>query len=317
MCPQEGPKKPRKLPATRGRASIQNYKVMNWLNEERERKGLSLRDVAQALGPGYRNATRVAEYFSQRIVAGTDMLERLAEAVGVSPIDALWNAGHHGAVLEYFTKLYRLGWSWARTDQIDVHQDWGADFMTCYPFGEFPADGDLREPPARLAHRYHVATVYKRHGGGGIYRIVSLPKPMACAILLAVAIFPRRGEALRPEAADFYAPLSLIASQMIRSAEIARVPPNVGYPKPIKDAEAIWKYRFYGKMRLAIIAEYIHTWCDFVCRNYAEYARLALYDHGAFIGEPIKSDMVYEDVWKWLEAPIPSADEFRIETKDE
>jgi transcriptional regulator with XRE-family HTH domain len=313
MCPLEEPEEPRKPPATRGRASIQNYKVMRWLNEERERRGLSLRDVAQSLGSGYRNATRVAQYFSQRIVAGPDVLQRLAIAVGVSPIDALWNAGHCGAVLDYFNKLYRLGWSWARQDQVAIHQDFGADFMRCYPAGEFPAGRDLREPPQRLAHRYHEATVYNR---AGIFRTVALPKPMACAILLAVALFPRRGDQLRRETTDFYSELSLIASQMMRAAEIARVPPNVGHYKPIKDAEAVWKFNFYGRKRLAIIAEYVHAWCDFVCRNYANYARLALYERGGLLGEPVKSDgAAHEDIWTWQHTSIPSAEDLRLEMK--
>ena len=80
---------------------------MRWLDEERERQGISLRQVARELG--YRNATRVAQYFHQRIVAGPDMLARLAVAVNVSPIDALWNARHYAAVLGYLHKLYRLG----------------------------------------------------------------------------------------------------------------------------------------------------------------------------------------------------------------
>jgi hypothetical protein len=295
------------------RQSIENYKVMRWLDQERERQNLSLRDVAQALGPGYRSATRVGEYFQQRIVAGPDMLARLAAAVNVSPIDALWNARHHGEVLDYLVKLYRLGWSWAHHDRVMIHQDSGADFMLQYEEIGFPEGGDLREPPPSLAHRYHLATVNNYEGN--IFRRVSLPKPMAVAILLSVALFPRRGEKLRPEATPFYEQLSFIAWKMMPAAEIARVPPAVfsAFKKPVKDAAAVWKYRFYGPMRLAIIGEYMHAWCDFVCRDYANYARLALYEQGAFVGEPGET----EDIWAWQSTSMPSADEFKVENAEQ
>ncbi len=308
MCPPGEAPKTRKPPATRGRATSQNYNVMRWLDQERERQGLSLRDVAQSLGPGYRNATRVAQYFHQQIVAGPDVLQRLAKAVNVSPIDALWNAGHYGAVLGYLDKLYRLGWWWAHEDRVAVHQDSGADFMLPYADIGFPEGGDLREPPPTLADRYHLATVYNY--AGGIFRVVSLPKPMAVAILLAVALFPRRGDELCEETTAFYQQLSLVAWSMMPAAEIARVPPNQGYAfrKPLKDAEDIWKYRFFGLTRMAIIAEYIHAWCGFVCRNYTDYARLALYRQGAFLGKPGES----EDIWEWQSTAMPSADELRV-----
>lgn len=307
MCPPLAAKKTRKKPASRSRANLQNYKVMRWLDDERKRRGLSRRHVAEQLGSGYRNATRVKQYFEQQIVAGPKILARLAVAVGISPIDALWNAGHHGAVLDYLDRLYRLGWSWAHADRVAVHQDSGADFMLRYADAGFPEGGDLREPPPNLAHRYHLATVYNVEGQ--VFRTVSLPKPMAVAILLAVALFPRRGDELYPASTPFCEQLSFIASSMIPAADTARVPPQVrsAFKKPLNDAEAVWKYRFYGNMRLAVIAEYIHAWCDFVCRDYANYARLALYEQGAFIGVPGEN----EDIWQWQHTSMPSADDFK------
>jgi hypothetical protein len=293
---------------------MENYKVMRWLDQERERQGLSLRDVAQALGPGYRNATRVGQYFHQRIVAGPDMLARLAAAVNVSPIDALWNARHYATVLDYLNKLCRLGSAWAYKDRVAI-DSLGASFTLQYSEIGFPPGGDLRIPPPSLAQRYHLATISSDYGG--IFHIVSLPKPMACAVLLAVALFPRRGDKLRPETAAFYEKLSFIASNMIRLAEVAHLPPNVGvgFYKPLRDAEGVFKYRFYGAMRLAIVGEYMHQWCDFICKNYSDYARLALYAQGAFLGEPVKSNMVHEDIWEWQSTPMPSADDFRIDVE--
>jgi hypothetical protein len=288
---------------------MENYKVMRWLDEERERQGISMREVGRKLG--YRNATRVGQYFHQRIVAGPDMLVRLAIAVNVSPIDALWNARHYPVVLEYLNKLCRLGASWAYKDRVDIDSQ-GAFFTIQYSEIGFPPDGDLRIPPPNIAHRYHTATVYNR---AGIFRIVTLPKPMACAILLAIALFSRRGDKVRPETRTLYENLSFAVVKMIPTAEIAHLPPNVGvgFYKPIKDAQAVFQYRFYGAMRLAIVGEYMHQWCDFVCKSYADYARLALYEQGAFLGEPVKSNMYDEDIWEWQRTVMPSAEDFQIE----
>jgi len=94
---------------------------------------------------------------------------------------------------------------------------------------------------------------------------------MAIAIMLAVLLFPRRGEKARREATPFYEQLSLVAANMLPAADLARIPAQVdsAMKRPLKAAEAIWKYRFYGSMRLAVIGEYVQVWCDFVCRNYA------------------------------------------------
>ncbi|HVN69519.1 MAG TPA: helix-turn-helix transcriptional regulator [Candidatus Binatia bacterium] len=282
---------------------------MRWLDHERERQGISLREVARRLG--YRNATRVGQYFQQRIVAGPDMLVRLAVAVNVSPIDALWNARHYPTVLEYLNKLCRFGASWAYEDRVDIDSQ-GAIFTLQYSEIGFPPGGDLRMPPPNLRHRYHIATVCN---SAGILRIISLPKPMACAILLAIALFQRRGDKLRPETTPFYEKLSFAVAKMIPAAEVAHLPSNVGVGsyKPIKDAQAVFQYRFYGAMRLAIVGEYMHQWCDFVCKNYAEYARLALYKQGGFLGEPVESNMFDEDIWKWQRTAMPSAEDFQID----
>lgn len=143
-----------------------------------------------------------------------------------------------------------------------------------------------------------------------MFRIVSLPKPTACAILLGVALFPRRGDELRDETAPFYQQLCLIASGMMVQAEIARVPQEniITMQRPLKAAQDILKYRFYGPERLAIVGEYIHKWCDFACFWYANYARVALYRHGGLLSDRGE----YDDLWEWLSSPMPTADELRV-----
>ena len=66
---------------------------------------------------------------------------------------------------------------------------------------------------------------------------------MGCAIVLAVALFPRRGDKLRPETTPLYEKLSFTVAKMIPAAEVAHLPPNVGvgFYKPISDAQAVFQ----------------------------------------------------------------------------
>jgi transcriptional regulator with XRE-family HTH domain len=311
MCPPEGGKKPRKPYRTRGRARSENFNVMQWLDQERQRQGMSLRDVARKMGPGYRNASRIGQYFRQQIVAGPDVLVRLAKAVNVSPIDALWNARHFDAIFERLLKLYCLGWSWARHDRVDVRPDDGADFMMRHIQAPPPVGSDLRDPPADIAHRYHAGRLLNDVGA---FRAPALPKPMACAILLAVGLFPRRGDEICDEMREFCHQLSLIVEDMMPQAELARIPPQNITPmrRPLKAAEEVLKYRFYGVERYAIVGEYVNKWCDFISYWYAHYARLVMYCQGGVLNIADQDN----DLWKYLHVEPPSAEELRIEPEN-
>lgn len=88
MCPPgEAARKPRKPPITRHRGSFENVRLMQWLEREREERGLSLREIARRMG--YLNASRVGDYLRMRVLPGPEIVRRLAIAIGVSPIEAL------------------------------------------------------------------------------------------------------------------------------------------------------------------------------------------------------------------------------------
>lgn len=291
---------------TRSRANMANWHAMRWLEAEIQQRGLSLREVARRMG--HQNATRVREYLNQRIVPGPAVLSNLAIAVGVSPIEALWLAGRREAVFDYLHALYQLGWGWMRKDRLHLDQENGADFMGYYIAR---ANGkpirtktDLRVVPRDLRSRYHQADIYNY---AGLYTHVSLPKPMACAILLAVGLFPRRGERVHEQARAFIKELGFIAVSMLPAAERMTVPKELlNQRRPLDEAKKILPLRFYGKMRLAIVGEYAHAWADFICKAYADYARIVLYEGGSFIGE-VSGD---ENLWEWQRTTFPTASDF-------
>ena len=127
-------------------------------------------------------------------------------------------------------------------------------------------------------------------------RIVALPKPMAYAMLLAVGLFVRRGDQLRPEMRELIALLTVIAPRALPQAQLARAPSGGGLRKPFKEAARILPRRYNSRFtRLALISEHLQSWCDMVCMGYADYARLALYSQGGFVGAPTQN----EDIWQW------------------
>jgi hypothetical protein len=288
----------------RGRANLANYRVMRWLETEMKERDLSLREVGRRMG--HANATRIREYLSQRIVPGPAVLGSLAAAIGVSPIEALWSAGRQDFVFEYLQALYELGWWWMRTDGAHLDQSAGALFFHHNPTqkrGREPVLIDPSDVPAPLRQRYHAVAV---HNEAGIYRSASLPKPMACALLLAVGLFPRRGDRVRNTTQRFLQGLGRVAFAYIAATERRRVPAELKHlQRPLIAASDVLKQRFYGKLRLAIVGEYAHGWADIVCNGYADYARLALYDQGAFLGDATE----YEDLWGWQTTSFPDADE--------
>lgn len=305
MCPP-AEKKPRKKSIGRKKATMANYRVMQAIDRARQERGMSLRALAKQLG--YKNASRVGMYLRQQIYAGPEMVRRLATAVGMSPIEALWQSQRYRDVFGYLEKLYRLGWSWMRADGVHLDPNRGAIFVTQW---EGVRDADINEVPPHLKRRYLQATVYN---DAGIFCVISLPRPMACAILLGIAMFPRRGEKLRPDALPLWEKVSFIATEMLPKADIARVPSTFPqFSKPLKDAEKILPWGFYGNTRLSVVAEYVHTWCDMACKAYADYARVALYEHGSFIGgNPQENEWWSEDLWAWQRAEMPSVEDLKI-----
>ncbi len=280
---------------------------MKWLESEIQERGLPLREVSRRMG-GTANATRIRQYLNQQIVCGPAVLTNLAMAVGVSPIEALWLAGRHEAVFDILLALYGLGYRWMTADKTHLDTQSGANFMGYYIEQARGRKVRTREDscvvPEPLRRRYHQADIYNY---AGLYNHVTLPKPMACAILLAVGLFPRRGERAHEQTRTFIRELGSIAARMLPAAERVTLPRHLNsMHKPFESAKTLLPLRYYGKMRLAVVGEYVQTWADEVCKGYADYARIALYECGSFIGELGES----ENLWEWQRTAFPRANEF-------
>jgi transcriptional regulator with XRE-family HTH domain len=307
MYPPSGGRKARKKPVTRSRASSEMWHVIDEIAEAMESRGLSQREVARRIGQA--SASRVGDYLKHKIIPGPDVLRRLCLAVGMSPTFAFWKAKYYDAIFDDFENLYRVGWSWMREDRVGLDSHCGAAFGIEH-WGEGVAD--LSGVPPRYAHRYHQASIYNP---AGRMRVVALPKPMAHAFLLAIGLFIRRGDQLRPGMHEFVALLTVIASRALPQAQLARAPTGGGLRKPFKEAARILPRHYNSRhTRLALVAEHVQSWCDMICMGYADYARLALYQQGGFVGVPQRTNMHDEDLWKWQQTDTISIDDLRITT---
>jgi transcriptional regulator with XRE-family HTH domain len=277
------------------------WTLMDRLEAERQSRGLSLREVARRMNQP--SASRVGAYLGHRIIPGPDVLRRLCLAIGISPIDAFWQAKYYDAVFSDFENLFRLGWSWMREDNVGIDPRCGAAFGI--PHWE-PGRQDLSGVPPQYAHRYHQGTIYNQVGRA---RVVALPKPMAYAFLLAIGLFVRRGDGLCLDVKELIVQLTTLASEVIPKTQLVRAPTGAGFTRPFKEAGRVLPRGYASHYtRLAIVSEYVQSWCDMICIGYAEYARLALYCQGGFVGTP---DQV-EDIWKWQSTDPITLDDLRI-----
>lgn len=118
---------------------------------------------------------------------------------------------------------------------------------------------DLSGVPPKYAHRYHEAAIYNSIG---VFRTVVLPKPSALAFLLAIGLFVRRGDFLRPGTRELIRKLSLTASELLPRAERADVPKELDFNAPFKQAGRILPLQFPDRgTRLALVSEYVQNWC--------------------------------------------------------
>jgi transcriptional regulator with XRE-family HTH domain len=305
MYPSKSGWKPRKKPVTRSRASIEMWHVIDGVAEAMRTRELSQREVARRIGQA--SASRVGAYLKHKIIPGPDVLRRLCLAVGISPTFAFWQAKYYDAIFDDFENLYRLGWSWMREDRVGLDPHCGAAFGVEH-WGESVTD--LSGVPPQYADRYHQASIYN---SAGRMRIVALPKPMAYAFLMAIGLFVRRGDQLRSGTIEFVQLLTVIAPRVLPQAQLARAPKGGGLRKPFKEAARILPRRYNSRhTRLALVAEHVQSWCDMICMGYADYARLALYKQGGFVGEPQRTNMYDEDIWKWQSTDPLSIDDLKI-----
>jgi transcriptional regulator with XRE-family HTH domain len=265
MCP---PPSAAGRPPGKGTPTLEIWRFRQWYADELKARGRSLRYAARKLGYKH-NASRISEYLNGKRVPGSEMVRRMAEAIGASPLAALWIAGYREALLDELAALYRLGWMWCREDGV----------VPGSGIGVAPTDDN------RLLDRYHRATIYQTsEGAHPIATEVVVPWPWALAIFIAVGIFPRRGDIPVSDLLGRLSKLATLAGPLVRMARGLDMPDNFVESDLLDTAASIIPKVYLGLSGSAIVDEYINLWADQASREYSAYVRLVLFTEIGCIG---------------------------------
>lgn len=115
-------------------------------------------------------------------------------------------------------------------------------------------------------------------------RFVTLPKPIAIAILLALLAFPLRGDGYKEGAPEYRYNLGNAADGLVRAAKKLRTEVrSAGRPKALhallrRASDALDDRRIPFNYRRPVAAEYVVMWADAICDRFTRYARLAAFD---------------------------------------
>ncbi len=139
----------------------------------------------------------------------------------------------------------------------------------------------------------------------------ALPKPIALAIMLAVLVFPRRGDLYEDEAPDYQRRLYLASGAMIEEADDCRSQTRTGRPKlpnPLlrRTLEALDDTTRYFDARRVVAAEHIMAWADQLCNPFTHYARLAAFRHWSEAGSRVSTVTGYGQMPQRRKAELPS-----------
>jgi len=271
-------------------------------------------------------------------------LRRICSALDVSWLEAFALAGYYHEVLEVLVALGELGKRWLAEDnafrdeeearsfrsigvtQLDGKIVWDAlneeRYAARYTVGRWE-EGPFEPPPASDFEGMdpHVAALLKgqfeRESQQPRLVHCVVPKPLAVAILIAVAGFPRRGDIYKDGAVAYAANLLSGATRLIEIAE-ASAGRRYVLPPFLRKADDVLKDRaLMLDAKRVIAAEYIVAWADYECGRYTHIARLAAFEYFGEAGSSMKTITPYVQLPQLRRSELPDPAEFAnlVETK--
>jgi transcriptional regulator with XRE-family HTH domain len=303
-----------------------------WLNEKLAASGLSKTQVAAALG---HDTTQQLNKFLRGIALPMpDTLRTLCDRIGVSWTEGYANAGYYGEILGILALLGSLAMQWLKEDEALSDQAAFVNFGVVSIAG-IPVRDALQEP--RYRARYTIGSweegpfapqddaVYadmepqaaaffkeldRREAESPRTVTCVVPKPLALAILVAVAGFPRRGDTYKSGANMYAANVFSSATTLIELAERS-VGNRLSLPPLLRRANDALKGRemLFG-LRRVIAAEFAVSWADKQCGRFTHIARLAALEYFGVAGSSMdnQSPEVY---WPQIRrANLPPVSEF-------
>lgn len=298
-----------------------------WLDAEREQRRVSRRAIASALNQDTTHV--VSEYLDGKRLITPGTLRVIVGAIGIQWPVAIVRGGYYEEILRMLADLWWLGERWCEEDDV---YPWGSDRPSFRTLGVCKVSGKRLSEALQdeaLGPRYHAGTFteevevvgeippeLKHYYQDRERKTTSvLPKPMAVAIFVATAGFPRRGDYYKEGAETFAAvllevvsPLAMYAFEKRRQQDPSgakALPRLLGQAKQIFDDDDL-----SSSFRRIVSAEYVTEWADAMCQAYTHYARLAVYQYWGEGGSSVSTASPYAMMPTIRVAPIPVPSDF-------
>jgi transcriptional regulator with XRE-family HTH domain len=318
---------------------------VDWLRAERERQGLSRKELARRVWPNSAESVTTAQIkryetverdgvgrpINEVTLPAPDTLRKICAELGIPWTVGFVNAGYYRQILELLVGLVELGFSWINEDggfpdesaersfrsmgitRIGGKVVWDALLEPHY--GARYIQGEIVEPPLPTEPEFdeniplEVRQRFEADSRETKSWAYVVPKPMALALLIVAAGFPRRGDVWKNGVNVYAAHLLEASMPLIERAESVRTKKLSGHI--LRADRSLQDTSLSLDSRRLVAAEHLIAWADDVCQGYTHYARLAsMYLFG--VAGSTEEAMTPE---AWLphirQAKLPDVDSFR------
>lgn len=301
-----------------------------WLSARLEASRVSKSKVAAALG--HDTIQQLNKFLRAEILPMPLTLRRICRVIGVPWTEAYANAGYYGEILGALARLARLARIWAQEDHADplppsthgilrigdtlaIEALAEQRYRKRYTIGSWeeapmdpPPESDYEGASPEIAAIFKAT--YEHRSKHPTTVSVVVPKPLAVAILIAIAGFPRRGDIYKSGAKSYAANLFAGTVDLVNLAECT-VPHEFHLPALLQSADnALKDSELPFGLRRIIAAEYTVQWADHQCNMYAHIARLATHDYFGVAGSSVDNLTPEYQLPQIRRAVLPDLTEF-------
>jgi hypothetical protein len=264
-----------------------------WLAEAVKQSGISRKTLARQLWPESADAAtthQIKSYLEPKsrdgqlrvVLPAPPTLRTICRLVGAPWTEAFALAGYFRELLYALGDLANLGHHWMLEDQCETRSD-TFRAVGIVKFGNRPILEAIQD--ARVSQRYTIGW-WHEPDDSGVPCLV--PKPIAAAILVVCAAFPRRGDILKDEAVDYAPSVLRNAVGLIELAEatcpVAKLPLLLDRVDRELSNNSLWI-----EARRPVAAEHAVIWADSECGRYTHFARLGAMERFGVVGSSVST----------------------------
>lgn len=323
----------------------QKVAFAQWLARKIDESGMTRTELAKLLWPRsaeHATTAQIKNYLEPKpnpkgrlpmvVLPAPPTLREMCAILQLSWTEAFMLAGYYGELLLAFHDLERLAMQWRREDGATENDDeafaqFGTVLIRSVPVQEAMQDRNVSEryieisfdeecetepfPPTDDVPPEVVAEIEALARESSHISVI-VPKPLAVAILIAVAGFPRRGDIYKQGVTTYAAHLLHHATDLVNLAQ------KQGYirrlPALLQRANAVLKDRSLPlDSKRIIAAEYLVAWADRQCSMFTHCARLAAHENFGIAGSSIDNLSAEIELPQLRKASLPNPKQFHLD----